>query len=134
MIEQLYDLKKKQIDQKLMEKSLLLSKLESFNAEILITKTQIDRTSVQKFGAISDFTILQMHKNTMRLHIKKIEVKKKTLDKEIELILEEIVQLQKETEQYSYILKEQNQEVIKKLLLTEKEEASEYIQSKYISK
>jgi len=134
MIKKLYDLKKTQVEQKLTEKSLLLSKIERLEAEILITKTQIDTTSVQKFGAISDFTILQMHKNTMRLHIEKIKVKKNTLEEELEVLIKNIIQLQKETEQFGYILEEQKQESIKKLLLAEEEEASEYIQSKYISR
>lgn len=134
MIDQLYNLKKTQTDQKLMQKSLLSSKIERLDAEILITKTQIDSASVQKFGAISDFAVLEMHKNTMRLHIKDLEKKKSTLNADLELLVKDIIELQKETEQYGYILEEQKQEAIKKMLLAEEEEANEYIQSKYISR
>lgn len=133
MIEQLYNLKKTQTDQKLVQKGLLLSKIERLEAEILITKTQIDTTSVQKYGAISDFAVLEMHKNTMRLHIQQIESKRNILNEELEFLIKDIIQLQKETEQFGYILEEQKQEAIRKMLLAEEEEANEYIQSKYIS-
>ena len=76
MIEQLFNLKKTQTDQRLMQKGQLLSKIERVEAEILITKTQMDTATVQKIGAISDFAVLQMHKNTMRLHITKLETEK----------------------------------------------------------
>ncbi|WP_121627206.1 hypothetical protein [Poseidonibacter antarcticus] len=133
MIEQLYNLKKTQTDQKLVQKGLLLSKIERLEAEILITKTQIDTTSVQRYGAISDFAILEMHKNTMRLHIQQSESKRNILNEELESLIKDIIQLQKETEQFGYILEEQKQEAIRKMLLAEEEEANEYIQSKYIS-
>lgn len=133
MIDQLYNLKKTQTDQKLMQKGLLLSKIERFEAEILITKTQIDSASVQKFGAISDFAVLEMHKNTMRLHIQELKKNKKLLNEELELLIKDIIELQKETEQFGYILEEQKQEAIKRMLVAEEEEANEYIQSKYIS-
>ena len=133
MIEQLYNLKKTQTGQRLMQKGLLLSKIERYDAEILITKTQIDTASVQKFGAISDFAVLEMHKNTMRLHIHKLEIKKNGLNQELDALVKEIIELQKETEQFGYILEEEKQEALTKMLLAEEEEANEYIQSKYIS-
>jgi chromosome segregation ATPase len=133
MIEQLHNLKKTQTDQRLMQKGQLLSKIERIDAEILITKTQIDTATVQKIGAISDFTVLQMHKNTMKSHISKLEIEKNNLNKELELLIKDIVELQKETEQFGYILEEQKQEAIKRILVAEEEEANEYIQSKYIS-
>ena len=110
MIDQLYNLKKTQTDQKLMQKGQLLSKIERLDAEILITKTQIDTATVQKFGAISDFTVLQMHKNTMKLHIRKLELEKNSLKEELDMLIKDIIGLQKETEQFGYILEEQKQE------------------------
>ena len=117
MIEQLFNLKKTQTDQRLMQKDQLLSKIERIDAEMLITKTQIDSATVQKFGAISDFTVLQMHKNTMKLHISKLEHEKNDLNKELELLIKDIVELQKETEQFGYILEEQKREAIKRILV-----------------
>ncbi|WP_226896502.1 hypothetical protein, partial [Poseidonibacter ostreae] len=122
-----------QTDQKLMQKGQLLSKIERIDAEILITNTQIDTATVQKFGAISDFSVLQMHKNTMKLHISKLEIEKNKLKQEIDLLIKDIIELQKETEQFGYILEEQKQEAIRRMLVAEEEEANEYIQSKYIS-
>jgi chromosome segregation ATPase len=133
MIDQLYNLKKTQTDQRLVQKGQLLSKIERIDAEILITQTQIDTSTVQRFGAISDFAVLQMHKNTMKSHIIKLQTQKNTLNEELELLIKDIIELQKETEQFGYILEEQKQEAIKRMLVAEEEEANEYIQSKYIS-
>lgn len=133
MINKLHKLKKMQTEQKLMQKGQIVSKINRIDSEVLLTKTKMDTTSVQKFGAVSDFTILAIHKNTMKLHISKLENQKKAFNKELELLAEEIIELQKETEQFAYLVEEERNEAIRKMLLAEQEEASEYIQSKYIT-
>lgn len=133
MIEKLYDLKKMQTDQKLMEKGQLIAKINHIDDEMMLTENKINTTSVQRHGAISDFTVLAMHKNTMKMHIAKLMQEKELLNKSLEILIQQIVELQKETEQYGYILEEQKQEAFKKILLMEEEASSEYIQSKYIS-
>ncbi|RWS49277.1 hypothetical protein CKA56_09440 [Arcobacter venerupis] len=133
MIEKLYKLKKNQTDQKLMQKAQLLSRIEQIDIEILLTQNRIDTASVEKHGAISDFMILTIHKNTMKMHIQKLNKEKVLLNMDVELLLKDIIELQKEAEQFSYILEEEKKEAIKKILLAEEEASSEYIQSKYIS-
>ena len=134
MIEKLYNLKKNQTDLKLMEKAQLEAKLEKIDLEVKLTKNQIDTATVQKHGAISDFMILTIHKNTMRSHILKLNQEKKVLNLQVENVIKQIIELQKETEQFAYILDEERKEAIKKILLAEEEEAStEYMQSKYIN-
>ncbi len=133
MIAKLYKLKKNQTDLKLMEKAQLMSKIEKIDIEIALTKNRIDTASVEKHGAISDFMILTIHKDTMKLHIKKLINEKNILNMHVENLVNEIVELQKEAEQFAYILEEEKKERMKKILSAEEEEASEYIQSKYIS-
>ncbi len=133
MISKLYKLKKNQTDLKLIEKAQLMSKIEKIDIEIALTQNRIDTSSVEKHGAISDFMILTIHKETMKLHIKKLINEKNILNMHVENLVKEIVQLQKEAEQFSYILQEEKKEKMKKILLEEEAEASEYIQSKYIS-
>lgn len=133
MIDQLYSLKKLQSDQKLMEKAQLQSKINQLDAEIMLTHNQINSACVQKFGAISDFAVLEMHKNTMKEHVKKLESEKLGIAAKMEKVIEEIIELQKETEQYEYILDEMKQEKQLKVLKAEMEAAEEYVQSKYIS-
>lgn len=133
MISKLYKLKKNQTDLKLIEKAQLMSKIEKIDIEITLTQNRIDTSSVEKHGAISDFMILTIHKETMKLHIKKLINEKNILNMHVENLVKEIVQLQKEAEQFSYILQEEKKEKMKKILLEEEAEASEYIQSKYIS-
>ncbi|MCP4970044.1 MAG: hypothetical protein GY932_05545 [Arcobacter sp.] len=133
MIDKLYKLKKMQTEQKLMQKGQLIAKVNNIDEEIALTKDKIKTTSVQKHGAISDFAVLAIHKNTMKLHIAKLDIEKNKLNEEINYIIKEIVELQKQTEQYGYIVEEQKQEEIRKLLALEEEASSEYIQSKYIN-
>jgi hypothetical protein len=133
LIEKLYKLKKNQTDQKLMQKAQLLSRIEQIDIEILLTQNRIDTASVEKHGAISDFMILTIHKNTMKMHIQKLNKEKVLLNMEVDLLLKDIIELQKEAEQFLYILQEEKKEAIKRILLAEEEASSEYIQSKYIS-
>lgn len=133
MIEKLYDLKKMQTDQKLMQKGQILSMISRIDDEIMFTKHKINTTSVEKHGAISDFEILEIHKNTMKKHIVKLNTEKNKLNKEAENLTKEIIELQKESEQFGYILKEEKKEALRQVLLAEQESSDEYIQSKYIS-
>ena len=133
MIEKLYNLKKMQTDQKLMEKGQLVAKINHIEDEIMFTEHKIKTTSVEKFGAISDFSILAIHRNTMKLHVKKLEAQKIKLIKQLDEIVKEVIQLQKESEQFEYILEDQKQEKLRQILLAEEEASNEYIQSKYIS-
>ena len=73
-----------------------------------------------------------MHKDTMRLHIQKLLNRKNSLLSQIANLVNEIVELQKESEQFKYILDEEKKEKFKKILAAEEEAASEYVQSKYI--
>lgn len=133
MIAKLYNLKKTQTDQKLMLKGQLSSKIERIDAEIMFTQNKIDTATLQRFGSVSDFAILAMHKNTMKKHIYDLQLEKNKLNVELEALVEEIIELQKEMEQFGYILEEERREALKKLLLAEQEASEEYIQSKYIT-
>lgn len=134
MIEKLFKLKKNQTDQKLMQKAQLDSKIEKIDIEISLTQNKIDTATVQKFGAISDFMILTIHKNTMKSHIAKLQKEKEILSQQIEELVKQIVELQKESEQFKYILEEEKKEAFRKILLAEEEASTEYMQSKYINK
>lgn len=132
MIQKLYNLKKNQTDQKLMQKVQLESKIEQINLEIAFTQNKIDTATVEKHGAISDFMILTIHKNTMKMHIQKLRKEEEILNKQVQSLIKEIIELQKEAEQFKYILDEEKKEAFKKILLAEEEAANEYMQSKYI--
>lgn len=133
MITKIYNLKKNQTDQKILQRARVQNKIEELSAEILITQTKLETTSVDKFGAISDFAILQIHKNTMKAHIGKLSMVKDRLQTEVEKIDEEIKELLKETEQFKYLVEEEKKEAFKKLLKKEEEFTEEYVQSKYIA-
>ena len=132
MIDKLYKLKKNQKNQKLMEKAQIINKISHIESEIIFTNNKIINTSVDKYGAISDFTILEIHKNTMKMHINKLQLEINKLNFELERTTNDIFELEKETQQYKHILDEQKQEYIKGILAIEEKEANEYIQNKYI--
>ncbi|RXJ87684.1 hypothetical protein [Arcobacter sp. CECT 8985] len=132
MIKKLYELKKTQVDRKLMEKGQLMSQIDAIDTELSITQAKINTTGVQPHGAISDFTILQMHKNSMKLHMSKLKVKKTNLQKKYEVVVNELIELQKESEQFDYLLQEEKKQKIKAVLKAEEDAAAEYMQSKYI--
>ncbi len=134
MINKLYNLKKNQTDQILIQKSQIDSRIDQIDAEILLTKNSISSATVQKNGAIADFMILTMHKDTMKLHIAKLESEKAKLNEELKKIVEEIIELQKQSEQFKYILEEQKIEAKAAQLKLEQETTEEFIQSKYIRK
>lgn len=131
MIDRLYKLKKIQTDQKMMEKSLLVSKIEKIDYEISFTVNQINSATVNKFGAISDFMILTIHKNTMKEHIKRLNIEKNSLSNQVEILNEEIIRLQKESEQFKYILEEEKKANFQKILKNEQDFADEFMQSRY---
>jgi len=133
MIKKLYNLKKLQIDQKLVEKAQLLSRITQIENEVLDTNKQMVMTSVNKHGAISDFAILQMHKDTMKLHVVKLEREKTQLESQVEALMDVIIELQKESEQFDYLVKEEKKRKFKEMIKAQDEEAAEYMQSKYIA-
>lgn len=116
-----------------MQKAQLESKIEKIDIEIALIQNRINTASVERHGAISDFMILTMHKNTMKMNIQKLNTEKNNLSFQVESIIKEIIELQKEAEQFGYILEEERKEAIKKILLAEEEASNEYMQSKYIN-
>lgn len=133
MIKKLLNLKKMQADQKIQERIKMQNKVEELDAEIMLTNHQISTTSVNKYGAISDFAILQIHKNTMIAHIAKLEITKKRLLQKIEKVTKELNELLKQSEQFSYLVEEEKKAKRKEILKKEEEATAEYVQSKYIA-
>lgn len=132
MINKLYNLKKNQTEQKLIEKANLEQEIYKIDEEMQITQDRINTASVDKFGAISDFMILAMHKDSLRFHIKTLLTKKNSLLSRVDNLLAEIIELQKESEQYKYILEEEKAQKKEALLRLQNMESEEFIQSKYI--
>jgi len=132
LIKQLYNLKKNQTEQKLTEKSALEKEVDMIEEEMQSTQYRINTATVEKFGSISDFVVLAMHKDSLRFYIKELLIRKNNLLKDIEKLLLEIIELQKESEQYKYILEEEKKEKNKMLIDIQALEAEEFIQSKYI--
>jgi hypothetical protein len=133
MIKKLLNLKKMQTEQKILERVKIQNRIEELDAEIMLTRNQVLTTTVNKYGAISDFAILQMHKNTMNAHIAKLVVIKNRLVQNVEKANEEIKELLKESEQFGYLVQEQKKIELKELLKKEEEATTEYMQSKYFA-
>ncbi len=133
MIEKLYKLKQQQINQQVEQKQRALSDIAEIDKELMVTNTQLHTAGVQIMGAISDFRVLQIHKETMKEHMIKLAQKKEHLNKQIEYYDSIIVDLNKESEQFNYILQEIKREKIKEIQKQEDNVASEYMQVKFIN-
>jgi chromosome segregation ATPase len=131
MINKLYNLKKLQTQQQLAQRNQLLSQVDNLNNEIKITENSISKATVQTIGAISDFKILEIHKNTMQNHIVKLNQKKSHLKNEIEKHNKIIIELNKETEQFKYIKQQQEKDILKKQLKKDEDVSAQYIQAKW---
>lgn len=133
MINKLYNLKKLQTQQQVLQRQQLLSKVESLNEEIQDTNKSISGANVQAIGAISDFKVLEMHKNTMKSHIVKLNQKKTHMVREIENYNKIIIELNKETEQFKYIKDQQAKEKLKKQIKEDEEISAEYVQARWMA-
>jgi len=133
MINKLYNLKELQTRQQLLQKQQILANIQNIDEEIEETKQSIIQASVQTLGAISDFKILEIHKNTMKEHIFKLEQKKSFLQNEAKKFDKIIIELNKEKEQFKYIKQQIQKEKFKKLIKSEEEASSEYIQAKMVA-
>lgn len=132
MFKKLYELKKIQTDKKVMERVQVENEIERIDLEIMLLQQKINTATVDKFGAISDFAILTMHKDSLRLDIKNLQEQKKLYYNDLEEIKKELVEVQKEQEQFAYLVEEEKKLKIAKMLKDEQEQADEFIQSKYI--
>lgn len=132
MIDKLYNLKQQQINQQLQQRQLVLSKIADIDKELIDTDHRIHSVTIDVMGAISDFRILQIHKETMKEHIVKLSKEKEHLKKQLEHYDNNIVHLNKESEQFNYILQEQKKQKAKELIKIEENAAAEYMQAKYI--
>ncbi|MGB3750714.1 MAG: hypothetical protein WA945_04050 [Arcobacteraceae bacterium] len=132
MINKLYKLKQQQINQQVLLKQQSLSKIETINNELHNTNQAFHTTTVDIMGAISDFRVLQIHKETMKEHMIKLAQDKMKLLQRIEYYDSIILSLNKESEQFNYILQEDKKIEAKKIQKLEELVASEYMQAKYI--
>ena len=132
MIDKLYKLKQQQINQQVLLKQQALSKIDDINKELNETHHQLNTRGLDVMGAISDFVVLQIHKETMKDHIIKLSKNKIELEKKIEGYNSVIVGLNKESEQFNYMLQEIKREKLKEIEKQEEIVASEYMQAKYM--
>jgi chromosome segregation ATPase len=134
MIDKLYKLKQQQINQQLQLKQQAMAKIDNIDKELFQLDKSLHTATVDVMGAISDFRVLQIHKETMKDHMVKLHKTKEMLLKQIEQYDGVIIELNKESEQFNYILEENKKEELKRILKEEENVAAEYMQSKYIGR
>ena len=132
MISKIYKLKQQQINQQVLLKQQSLSKIDDINKELQETNHSFHHATLDVMGAISDFRVLQIHKDTMKDHMIKLSQKKATLVKQVEYFDNIIIGLNKESEQFNYILPEYKKVELKNVQKYEEQVAAEYMQAKFI--
>ncbi len=131
MINKLYNLKKIQTNQQLLQKQQALSSIKNIEEEIEETNKSISSTSVQSIGAIRDFKVLAIHKNTMKNHIIQLNQQKAKLFMQVKQFDILLVELNKETEQFKYLLDQEKKAKFKKLIKEEEDTAAEFVQAQW---
>ena len=134
MIDKLYKMTEQQINQQVLQKQQLLSKVDELNTELSRTIHDLKSATVNIMGAISDFRVLEIHKATMKDKIVQLGQQKLGLLQKIDQYDQKIIALNRESEQFNYILQEQKKEKLKEINKQEELAASEYMQVKYIQK
>ncbi len=134
MIDKLYHLKQVQIEQELMQKQELIHKIDDINKQVSQYRDQLENVTVESSGAMVDFEILAIHKKTMKQYIIDLGRQSMLLSQKVDQHNNAIVQLQKESEQYEYLLNEEKKEQYKEELKIEALIADEITQSKWAKK
>ena len=132
MIDKLFKLKQQQINQQVLLKQQSLSKINDIEMELQNTHHAFHHATLDVMGAISDFRVLQIHKDTMKDHMIKLSQKKANLIKQVEHFDNIIIVLNKESEQFNYILQENKKIELKNIQKHEEQVAAEYMQAKFI--
>lgn len=133
MIDKLYNLKKLQTDQKILERQQVLSSIQQIEDDVKYMQEEQFKVNIDNNGAISDFSIIQMHRNTILHNIQILNERKKHLLIEVNRFNQEIVELQKESEQFEFIQNELKKEKYKKRMKQEEIDSSEYMQVKWMN-
>jgi nicotinamide mononucleotide adenylyltransferase len=132
VIKKLLNLKKMQLDQQLLQKQQLSSKVFNLEQEINQIDKSLSQAGVKMFGSIGDFKVLAIHKNAMKYEKTKLFDAKNILINQISQIDKKIVLFQKEVEQYNYLLKEELRKKLKEEAKQEQMVADEYMQAKWM--
>jgi len=132
MIKKLFKLKEQQINQQVLLKQQSQSKIDDIDKELDTTSVSLNTATVDIIGAISDFRVLQIHKETMKEHMITLSQTKAKLKKQIEYYNNLIIALSKESEQFNYILQEEKKKKLKEISKQEEIISAEFMQSKFI--
>lgn len=132
MISKLYKLNKSKQEQNISLKEKILMQIKITDEKIKQIDESLVKTGVEKFGAIGDFKLLAIHKNTMKYDKQKLIRQINNLNTQKDKYDKIISEYEKEMEKYSYILNEEKKIKIKKLNKYDEEVAQEYMLSKYI--
>ena len=132
MILKLYNLNKLRLEQNISLKQQLKGKLHNVDTEIESITNTLNSVGVERFGAIGDFKLLAIHKNTLKHEMTILHSQKITIQNEIFGYDKIIIQFQKEMEKYDYLIKEEKKKKLKELEKYDEDIASEYIQARFI--
>lgn len=134
MIKKLHNLKNMQLNQKLIQKQELDSQMIEINTQLDEIQISLSQTGVKMFGSISDFKILAIHKNTLKNNREKLTIKKNILQKKINQLDNELIENNKEIEQYKYLLQMEKVKKMKQDLKNEELVASDFVQARWMNR
>ena len=131
MILKLFKLNKSKLEQNMAFRQEVYTKIFDIEDKIEQIDEDLVKTSVNRFGAIGDFKVLAIHKNTMKYEKQKLLTNRNTLTNEIKNYDSIIIKYQKELEKYQYLLNEEKKQKLKEIIKYDEKNSNEYVQAKF---
>lgn len=134
MIKQLYKLSKSNLERYLSKQSRLKNEILDIDEKLQDINNSINTMTIQKFGAIGDFKLLAIHKNTLKYNYQQHLTTKNSLENQLQQLTKQIKQYQQEKERYKYLLQVETKKQRLKILRDEEKVANEYTQYLFTQK
>jgi len=131
VIYKLHNLKKMQLDQELVAKQALVAQGFDCDNKIQELQQELNTTGVKAFGSIGDFKVLAIHKDSIKFEQNQIKNQKRLIEQKIQIHNQKIVELNKELEQYKYLIEVDKKEKRKQEEKNEELAASEFVQARW---
>ena len=120
-----------QLDQELVAKQAFVAQGFECDTKIQELQDELNTAGVKAFGSIGDFKVLAIHKDSIKFEQNQIKNQKRLIEQKIQVHNQKIVELNKELEQYKYLIEVDKKEKRKQEEKNEELVASEFVQARW---
>jgi flagellar biosynthesis chaperone FliJ len=130
LVDKLYDLKNKELEQLMASRANVVHQRSKIDEEIASIRHAINTTSIDRYGVISDFAVLQMHKNTLKNEIAKLIQERLKLDEMMHELEEQLKEIYKHVEQFKYLKEQEKLKRNREKQRLEEKSLDEFVQTR----